>query len=377
VDYALLPSSKQIDDINNKINSIVTEVAEIENRYELDRVTPTPSQVIDALKKNRSFKTKTEAPSNQVFDFVDKYIEDNKASREPASMSVYKSLKFHLQNFQINKKRKVSFDDIDYSFFLEFQNFLINTKSKGAPNGLGNVTIAKQLSTLKTFLNYARMHGIEVSNKYKEFKIKKESLEVIALTNDEFETLYNFDLANNKRLDQVRDVFCFSCTTGLRYSDLAQLKREHIKTDEIRLTVTKTKQQLSIPLNPFSHSILSKYSDMHRPIPVISNPKMNEYIKELCKLAEIDDLVQIVRYRGSKKEENSYPKHELISIHTGRKTFATLSLEKGMNAEEVMKVGGWKSYTSFSRYVNITDQRSKVVMGKAWGKIPEAKLKAV
>jgi len=62
-------------------------------------------------------------------------------------------------------------------------------------------------------------------------------------------------------------------------------------------------------------------------------------------------------------------------VHTGRKTFATLSLEKGMSAEEVMKIGGWKSYASFARYVNITEKRTKVVMSKAWGVIP--KLKAV
>jgi integrase len=373
--YNFLPSNKEIEEINGNLQAIRKDLSDIENRFKLNKEVYSAEMVIDSLKENRTPLTKKKEQTNLVFDFIDQYIQDNKASREPASMCVYKSLKSHLQSFQIDKKKKVTFDNIDYAFFLEFQNYLINIKSKRTPNGLGNVTIAKQLSTLKTFLNYARMQGIEVSDKYKDFKIKKESLEVIALTNEEFETIYNFDLTGNKKLDQVRDVFCFSCATGFRYSDLSQLKREHIKAGEIKLTVTKTKQKLTVPLNPYSHAILEKYSAMHRPLPVISNQRMNQYLKELCKKAEINEPVQIVRFRGARREEKTYPKYELVRVHTGRKTFATLSLEKGMSAEEVMKIGGWKSYASFARYVNITEKRTKVVMSKAWGTIQ--KLKAV
>lgn len=375
VTFNLLPSAKEIEEINSIVISFKKEVSDIEKRFQLNGVVYSPEMVISSLKEARNPTTKKKEATNLVFDFIDKYIQDNKASRERGSLCVYKSLKSHLQNFEITKKKKVTFDKIDYAFFLEFQNFLINNRTKRNPNGLGNVTIAKQLSTLKTFLNYARIHGIKVSDKYKDFKIKKESLEVVALTNEEFETLYNLNLSKNRKLDQVRDVFCFSCATGFRYSDLAQLKREHIKDEEIRLTVTKTRQKLTVPLNPYSHAILEKYSAMHRPLPVISNQKMNDYIKELCMKAGINERVQIVRFRGAKREEKTYPKYELVRVHTGRKTFATLSLEKGMSAEEVMKIGGWKSYTSFARYVNITEKRTKVVMSKAWGMIP--KLKAV
>jgi integrase len=227
-------------------------------------------------------------------------------------------------------------------------------------------------------LNYAKKQGVVVSDKYKDFKIKKENLEVIVLSNEEFESLFYLDLSANKRLAQVRDVFCFACTTGLRYSDLAQLKREHIKSDEIRITVKKTKEQLSVPLNPYSKAILAKYKAMHRPLPVISNQKLNDYIKELCKIAGISELVEIVRFRGTKREAITYKKYELIGVHTGRKTFATLSLEKGMSAEEVMTITGHRDYQSFKRYVKITEQRKKLVMLKAWGgKLSSMQLKAV
>ena len=367
VEYDIFPSSKEIEFLNNNLNVLRKEIIDIEHRFELNKIIYSAEMIVDNLKEGRTVTTKKELPPNLLFDFIEKYIEDNRASREPGSLSVYKSLKNHLQNFQGVKGVKVKFENIDYSFFQDFQNYLINMRSKKLPSGLGNITIAKLLSTLKTFLNYARIHGIDVQNKYKDFKIKKENLEVIALTNSEFEALFNMDLSNNRKLSQVRDVFCFSCVTGLRYSDLAQLKRENIKKDDIKITIKKTKELLTIPLNQYSTSILKKYSNKLRPIPIISNQKMNDYLKELCEKAEISEPVQIVRYRGARREEALYPKHELISVHTGRKTFCTLSLEKGMSAEEVMKISGHKDYKSFSRYVKITDQRTKFVMNKAWG----------
>lgn len=403
-DHDLLLLNKEVDALNNRLSSLKKEVADIETRFELNRIIYSPEMVIQALKDNRAPTTKTEAPSNQLFDFIDKYIEDHKATREPGSLSVYKALKTHLHNFQNLKKRKISFADIDYSFFQDFQNYLVTprevffpSKKKGQAGkwktvSLNNTTVAKQLSTVKTFLSYARKHGFSISDQHKDFKIKKDSLEVIALTNDEFESLYNKDLSHNQRLDQVRDIFCFSCATGLRYSDLAQLRREHIRTDEIQLTVKKTKNKLSIPLTPYSASILRKYKDQIQPLPMISNQKLNQYLKGwedknskgiitkhvgLCELAGIVEPVEIVRYRGAKREAKVYPKYKLIGVHNGRKTFASLSLEKGMSAEEVMRIGGWKSYSSFARYVNITEKRAKIVMHKAWGKPVIENLKAV
>ena len=109
---------------------------------------------------------------------------------------------------------------------------------------------------------------------------------------------------------------------------------------------------------------------------MISNQNLNYYIKELCKLIGIDQLIEIVRFFGKKREVKTYPKHDLIHFHTARKTFVTLSLEKGMSAEEVMTISGHEDYKSFARYVKVTENRKKVVMLKAWG-APEVKLKVV
>src|SRR5690606_2678842 len=134
---------------------------------------------------------------------------------------------------------------------------------------------------------------------------------------------------SNSRLSQVKDIFLFSCVTGYRFSDLCQLKRQHIKDGEIRMTITKTKEPSVVPLTRISREILEKYQERVLPLPMISNQKFNKYVKELCKLAEINDPVEIIRYKGAARDSKIYPKHELISAHTGRKTFVTLSLAKG------------------------------------------------
>ncbi len=372
IPYDLLFTHSETETLNNELSDLQKQVKEIEHRFEMDKIPYSAEMVIDKLNDNKKPTTKKEAPNKILFDFIDKYIEDHKMTREAGSLTVYKSLKNHLQDYQQATKKKIAFDKIDYSFFQSFQNFLIEKK------GLNNTTVAKQLSTVKTFLNYAKTQGIAVTDKYKDFKIKRETLEVIALTNEEFEALYYLDLSANKRLAQVRDVFCFACSTGLRYSDLNQLKREHIKHDEIRITVKKTKEPLSVPLTPYSKTILARYEAMHRPLPVISNQRLNDYVKELCSMAGISDQVEIVRFRGTKREAITYKKYELIGVHTGRKTFATLSLERGMSAEEVMTITGHRDYQSFKRYVKVTEQRKKIVMLKAWGgELSSIKLKAI
>jgi integrase len=388
VQYDLLPTHQDIEEANSALKILADLIGEIEKRYKMDKIPFSSEMVINQLKEKTKGSTKKEEKSNVLFEFMQKYIDDHKNTRSRTSLSVYKSVKNRLENFSKTTGRKVTFENIDYSFFQAFQNFLLQDQKilksvKGemkevTVKGLNNTTVAKQLSTIKTFLNYAKTQGVEVTDKYKDFKIKRENLEVIALTSEEFEVLYNLDLSDNKRLAQIRDVFCFACTTGLRYSDLAQLKREHIRSDEIRLTVTKTKEILMIPLNPYSKAILAKYEEVYRPLPVISNQNLNYGIKDLCKLAAINEPVEIVRFRGAKRESITYPKFELIGVHTGRRTFVTLSLEKGMSAEEVMSITGHKEYKSFKRYVNVTEKRKKVVMVKAWGhNVSESKLKAV
>jgi integrase len=359
----LLQYQDDLLEIRNKVRQTEEGFRAKEEPYDLE-------MLIAKIKETKKEVIKKTEPTELVYDFIDQYIQENGVTRVKGSMVVYKSLKKHLKNFQEKTGTPIRFENMDYSFMQSFQNFLIDWEEKHPTTGkvkcLNNITIAKQISTLKTFLGYARRRGIKTHDGYKEYSVKKDRLEVIALTQKEFDALYALDVNSNPRLSQVKDIFLFSCVTGYRFSDLLQLKREHIKQNEIRLTIKKTKEQSIVPLTRISREILKKYDERIQPLPMISNQKFNNYVKELCELAGIKDPVEIVRYRGAVRDSKIYPKHELVSAHTGRKTFVTLSLGKGIPAEVVMKITGHSDYKSFKRYVEVDEERKRDAMSLAW-----------
>lgn len=165
------------------------------------------------------------------------------------------------------------------------------------------------------------------------------------------------DSRYEKYLERVRDVLIFCCYTGLRYSDVENLRRSDVKENHIQVTTIKTADSLTIELNKHSRDILKKYADIpfkdNKALPVISNQKMNTYIKELGKLAGIDTLVRITQYRGNECIEHMFPKYGLLCTHTGRKTFICKVLSLGIATNVVMKWTGHSDYTAMKPYIDI------------------------
>ena len=129
----------------------------------------------------------------------------------------------------------------------------------------------------------------------------------------------------------------------------------------------KTHQIIDIPLNGFALSILAKYSEYPNPLPVISNQKMNRYLKELCKEAKIDSIIKIIKYKGNERIEETFKKYEVIGTHTARRTFISLSLEKGMKPDVIMAITGHKTYRMMQKYLKIADDFKRDEMDKVWG----------
>lgn len=135
---------------------------------------------------------------------------------------------------------------------------------------------------------------------------------VIFLTWDELNKLKDYQIPKDKQyLERVRDVFLFCCFTSLRYSDVRNLKRSDVKSDHIEITTVKTADSLTIELNKYSKAILDKYKDIHfenyMALPVISNQKMNDYLKELGELAEINEPVRETYYKEMNVLMKSHP----------------------------------------------------------------------
>jgi integrase len=167
------------------------------------------------------------------------------------------------------------------------------------------------------------------------------------------------DLSSNEKLDKVRDVFIFMCFTGLRHSDAFNLRKSDIKDNHLEITTIKTNDSLIIELNRQSIAILDKYRDSQlkgdKALPVITNQKMNIYLKELAKKAGIDEPIRMTHYEGNTRIDKVYPKYELICTHSARRTFVCSALAIGIPAQVIMKWTGHSDYKTMKPYMDIAD----------------------
>lgn len=161
-------------------------------------------------------------------------------------------------------------------------------------------------------------------------------------------------------LEAVRDVFLFSCYTGLRYSDVYNLTWDDIHDGKIEIVTVKTADRILIELNNKSQAILDKYADIRFPdkkvLSVLSNQKMNKKLHVLCKLASIVEPVKTTHYEGNKRIDKVQPKYELVGTHCGRRTFICTALSKGIPPSVVMKWTGYNDYKAMKPYIDIADE---------------------
>ena len=223
------------------------------------------------------------------FTFIEKFIEEansrtNSNSGKPISrptIQIYKRTYELLKDYSRSRRRTINFRDVDLDFYYDFVEFVKENRN------LANNTIGKHIRTIKVFLNDATERGLNESNAYRsrKFQISGEYIEKIYLTEFELDKISKLDLKHNKRLDRVRDLFLVGCWTGLRFSDLATLSRDNISGENFKIRTQKTDEHVVIPIHPVVRDILKKYENDENILPnVISNAKMNEYIKEVMEL---------------------------------------------------------------------------------------------
>ena len=130
----------------------------------------------------------------------------------------------------------------------------------------------------------------------------------------------------------------------------------------------KTEDRLHIELNKYALQILDKYKNIHFPkglaLPVISNAKMNEYLKEAAEIAGIKEPVRIVFFKGNKRYENVLPKCELLTTHSGRKTFICNAIRLGIPTNVIMEWTGHSDYKAMKPYIKIVDAVKEENMSK-------------
>ena len=355
-------------EINASLLEYYAEIQSIFKRFEVEDVMPTPEQikeVFNALRKpvSEEPKPKKEALPCDFFQVFDDFVEDcgRQNNWTDSTFEKFAAVKNHLTNF----REGLTFEFFDERGLNDYVGYLRDVKE------MRNTTIGKQLSFLKWFLRWAFKKGVHQNNAYDSYKPKLKSTQkkIIFLTWDELNRLREFKIPSNKQaLERVRDVFLFQCFTGLRYSDVFNLRRSDIKGDHIEVTTVKTSDSLIIELNNHSKAILDKYKDVafenDKVLPVITNQKMNDYLKELAELAGIDEPIRQTYYRGNERIDDVTPKYALLGTHAGRRTFICNALALGIPPQVVMKWTGHSDYKAMKPYIDIADDIKANAMSK-------------
>ena len=254
------------------------------------------------------------------------------------------------------KRTDIYLAELNYKFIADF-DFYLKTTDKLKQNA-----VIKHMQQLKRIINVAILHGWLKDDPFSQYSCKLKEVERGFLTIEEVKSIHLMDLSNNKRLDEVRDVFLFCCYSGLAYADVKKLTSNLISkgpdhSDWIIINRTKTGTRSPIPLLPIAQSILNKYkgygseSDTGMLLPVKSSQKMNTYLKEIA-----------IKCGISKR----------VSMHLARHTFATsITLTHGVPIESVSKMLGHKNIRTTQIYAKVVDTKVSNDMLVLKGKLEE------
>jgi len=247
----------------------------------------------------------------------------------------------HTEDF-LKWKYKVSDIDIrkiDHEFITSYEFYL-----KSVCNCCQNTT-SKYIKNFGKIIRICLANGWIQKNPFINYKSKMVEVERAFLSMEEIETMLNKVFVSD-RLNLVKDIFLFSCFTGLAYADVKKLSRKNIAIGVdgerwIYINRTKTDTRSNIPILPIASYLLEKYEDhpqvvnQDKLLPLLSNQKMNSYLKEIADAC------------GINKE---------LTFHIARHTFATtVTLSNGVPIESVSKMLGHKNLKTTQHYAKILD----------------------
>ena len=371
-------NSKGID--YNAINSRIRTLAGKFDALESHEAHPSRDEIIALVADSLGRETDKVVESTLFFLHYDEFLQDGRENQHWA-LNTYKkwiTLRKHLEKFNPN----ISFDDFTKETLDAYVKYCATEFD------MLDISVTKELSLMRWYLNWAADRGYHSNMIFKRYraKLKDTKKPVIFLTNEELMKLYEFKIPKNgtrvtlhnydetvyektvmekSSLDKVRDLFCFCAFTSLRYSDMANLKRTDIYDGAIHVTTIKTDDPVVIEINSRAQKILDKYKDFDfddLALPVISNQKMNKYLKELCELCEFNTPVTVTSYLNGERGDYVFPKWQLIGTHAARRTFICHALSVGIPPQVVMKWTGHSDYKAMKPYIDVAGSTKATAM---------------
>lgn len=302
--------------------------------------------------------------------FENTYIPRYSIAREKLTVVKYTQALHKLRDFERDTRHHLQITEINIDFYNRFQHWFYE---KGySRNYFGNIIkIVKQVYRESRVCD--RQHN-EHGTDHRDFIAPKDAVDNVYLDLKELELIYALDIGTVVRkdtaegktlegeniprkiaaLERARGLFLIGCYTGLRVSDFSRLSAAHIGR-HITIKTHKTGTPVIIPVHPVVRSIIDSGFDL---TDTISDQKLNEQIKELCRLAGITGEILINKNEGGKNVERIFPKYKLVSSHTARRSFATNAYKAGVPTIAIMKITGHTKESTFLKYIKVSAQEN-------------------
>ncbi|MEM7105655.1 MAG: phage integrase SAM-like domain-containing protein [Bacteroidota bacterium] len=352
-----VPLKKPINStLRGKLNDVAKIVVSVYNEFEGNISTADFRNEMRYRWEGKPRPAGKEKRALTMIEFIDEHVKSRKEDRElsKGGWNVLNNWKGNFKAFCDYKKKEYDFEDITPEFKREFAAWAYDVK------GLSINYLAKGLSVLRQFMSAAKVDGLH-NNTYfdrkggKGLSIKKVKTDVMALSHKELQLLFDIDLSSHQAGYSVaRDRFLLGAYTGQRYQEYGRITKDHVvegKTGkDIRIMAMKGKKYVRVPLHPNALAILQKHEFK---IPKLSRQKLSDYIKEVAKMAGVNETRTTHTTKGGKVVEYSAHKYELIGSHTSRRTWATLALIDGMPRTMVRAVTGHSNDKQLDAYIDM------------------------
>lgn len=350
-------TTKEVKEINKILDDIRATIRN--HYYELDRY----DAVVTAEKVKNAFlgiTARTESLLNLFKEFMDECNALKGISRSDATIQKYdrcyrRTIEFLKSKYNLSD---IPLVEINHKFIVDFECYLRTVC------GCNENTAAKFLQTFRMIIIRAKDNGYIKADPFANYRIRIKRVDRGYLTDEELGIIAEKEF-KTPRLAQIRDIFLFSCYTGLAYIDIRDLKEENIKTsfdgnEWIMTHRQKTKTPVNVPLLDVPKALIKKYKGQvqnGKLFPVPSNQKTNQYLKEIADACGID---------------------KNITFHMARHTFATtVTLSKGVPIESVSKMLGHTNVQTTQIYARITNEKISRDMAALAAKMNESGEKPV
>ena len=348
--------------INKKLDALGTAFDKAIYHLQTTEQPVTRDTVVGLLDE---YTGKKDPKTGEFWAFIERYIKDSENRINPATglkispdtIRKYNGCCKVFREFEVFDNRRMRFDNINVVWFERF-NHWATIEKKYSVN-----TIDKVIGCLHVWMNEATRQGETKNEDYKQIRTKAQPTTAIYLTDEDIEKIYNVELTG--KYDNARDLFLLGCYTGFRYGDTSRIQAEHInkKTKEITMYQAKTGDSVTIPImHPNLLSILEKRN--WSPPRSISNQKLNKHIKEVCRMAKINDKVEVQTTKAGVRSRKIVSKWKLVSSHTARRSFASNLYKEGVQPQSIMKLTGHKSQKCFMTYIRLSDAEHIAIVQK-------------